>query len=92
MMEKKGPRWGNMLDIPCAVSNLQREAIGDWHRDPWGWPEYTFLVKHPELVHDRLGAFAVSPVVLLDVPKENFAARPAVVLDPTDRCGLHGIS
>lgn len=85
MTRRHGPRWGQMLDIPRAVGNLEREAIGDWHRDPWGWPEYGFLVKHPESVHDHLDAAGVSPVALVDVPKENFAARPAMVLDPVDR-------
>lgn len=85
MSRRKGPRWGEMLDLPRAVSNLQREAIGDWHRDPWGWPEYRFLLKHPELVNDRLDAATVAPVALVEVPKENFAARPAMVLDVTDR-------
>lgn len=74
-----------MLDLPGAVGNLRREAIGDWHRDPWGWPEYTFLLKNTQLVNDQLDGDHVSPVALVDVPKENFAARPAMVLDPLDR-------
>jgi hypothetical protein len=74
-----------MLDLQGAVRNLGREAIGDWHRDPWGWPEYGFLLKNPRLVHDQLDADGVSRVALVDVPKENFAARPAMVLDPLDR-------
>lgn len=85
MPSRKGPRWGDMLDLPRAVGNLKREAIGDWHRDPWGWPEYGFLLTKPQVVHDHLDAVGVAPVALVDVPKENFAARPAMVLDPAER-------
>ncbi|WP_186815174.1 RNA-directed DNA polymerase [Terrabacter aerolatus] len=77
--------WTKILDIPRAVGNLEREASGDWHRDPWGWPENRYLLKKPELMVDRLNEDGVGAVAIVDVPKENFAARPAVVLDPLDR-------
>ncbi|MBT9257185.1 RNA-directed DNA polymerase [Phycicoccus sp. MAQZ13P-2] len=84
-MAQRGPDWANMLDLPRTLSNLEGEAIGDWHRDPWGWPEYRYLAKQPRLLFDCLSASGVSPVARVDVPKENFAARPAMVLDVLDR-------
>lgn len=85
MKENRGPQWQEMLDLPQAVRNLESEAIGDWHRDPWGWPEYRYLLKHPELVLANLNSDTVGQVAHVDVPKENFAARPAMVMDLVDR-------
>lgn len=85
MTRRNGPRWGEMLDLSHAVDNLKSEAIGDWHRDPWGWPEYGFLLREMDLLHKNLDTDGVAPVTLVDVPKENFASRPAMILDPVDR-------
>jgi hypothetical protein len=60
--------------------------LGDWHRDPWAWPELNWVAKnHPEFLYERLSATGVRAPALLDVVKENFVLRPAVVLDPVDR-------
>jgi hypothetical protein len=54
---------------------------GDWYRDPWGWPELDWVVAaRPQLALDRAGSAGVRRSVKLDVPKENFATRPAMVV------------
>lgn len=78
--------WLNVLDIERAISNLEVEFRGDWYRDPWGWPEMAWTLKRaPATFADRLSSRGAMRCVPIDVPKENFAARPAVVLDPIDR-------
>lgn len=84
--------WIEALKPSRAVGNLRVETKGDWYRDPWGWPEFGFLLDHP----DWLEAHARSHqrtrrVVKLDVPKENFGMRPAVVIDPLDRVLYQGL-
>jgi hypothetical protein len=37
--------WHTALDFGQAAANLRSESYGDWHDDPWGWPEVDFLVK-----------------------------------------------
>lgn len=74
-------------EIDRAIHNLRLEEPGDWYRDPWGWPEYDYLRREG---HDALQARVRSntsprPVSELDVPKENFGLRPAMVLDLLDR-------
>ncbi|MEJ7690625.1 MAG: RNA-directed DNA polymerase [Nocardioidaceae bacterium] len=52
----------------------------DWHLDPWGWPELDYLVtKEPDLLLQNCmgsGALEYAPI---DVPKENWGTRPAVL-------------
>ena len=79
--------WLDALDFNQALVNVQRDVLGDWYRDPWDWRELSWLV--PRHVSDyalpRLNSAGVKRSARLDVAKENFAIRPAVVLDPLDR-------
>lgn len=69
-----------------ALSNLRLETTGDWYRDPWGWPEYEFLLNgNFRWLAARADASQLKRVVKIDVPKENFGIRPAVVMEPLDR-------
>lgn len=79
--------WLDALDFDQALRNVHSDVLGDWYRDPWGWPELDWLVpRHlDEFVLPRLNGAGVRQVAKLDVAKENFAVRPAVVLDPLDR-------
>lgn len=78
--------WFSALDFKQAQINLGYEAHGDWHRDPWGWPEIQFLLGGgKEIVRDYCNSNSANELALLDVPKENWGARPAVVLNPVDR-------
>jgi hypothetical protein len=79
--------WSSALDLKRAATNLRIEmGPSDWHLDPWGWPELDYLVtKEPDLVLENCmgsGALEHAPI---DVPKENWGTRPAVLLDITDR-------
>jgi hypothetical protein len=56
-------------------------------QDPWGWPEIGWLASRAGFGYlggqlSAPGAFRALP---LDVTKENFATRPACVLNPVDR-------
>ena len=31
--------WSKALDLVQADRNVRTEFRGDWHQDPWGWPE-----------------------------------------------------
>ncbi|MBB5959628.1 hypothetical protein FHS29_006249 [Saccharothrix tamanrassetensis] len=78
--------WLRALDIEKATANVRHEFTGDWHRDPWGWPELGFLLgKKQDLFVENCKAVRSRQVSLIDVPKENWGSRPAVVLDPLDR-------
>lgn len=78
--------WSKALDLRLAVANVRSEFPGDWHRDPWGWPELGFMEKHaPAVVFDNCAGHGSRRVALLDVPKENWGSRPAMVLDIVDR-------
>lgn len=82
----KGPNWAEIVDINQAAKNCFLDIAGDWHRDPWGWAELGWVAKErPQLAYERLGNDGVKAPALLDVPKENFVLRPAVVLDVLDR-------
>lgn len=81
-----GVDWLTILDLDLAMSNVRSEFPGDWHRDPWGWPELGFLVlKSPKTVAEHCAAAGSRGVAPIDVPKDNWGSRPAVVLDPLDR-------
>lgn len=74
------------LDLERAVKNVDIDIRGDWYRDPWGWPEVRWALKRdPETFTKRLNSEGVRRCAPIDVPKENFAVRPAIVLDPIDR-------
>lgn len=80
--------WIDDLDPRRAISNLTQEKTGDWYRDPWDWPEYEFLnsTQGQDLIRSRLVSNSlVSEPSKIDVPKENFGTRPAVILSVGDR-------
>ena len=85
--------WLDALNLKQAVENIRNEIPGDWYQDPWGWPELGFfLEKKPELIVDNLNALGVRALTLLDVPKENWGTRPAVILDIADRLTYHALT
>lgn len=78
--------WLAVVDVKRALVNCHKDLIGDWYRDPWSWPELSWVVdKRPDMLVARLNAAGVQRAANLDVPKENFATRPAIVMDPIDR-------
>jgi hypothetical protein len=85
--------WLNALNIKQAVENIRIEVPGDWYQDPWGWPELGFLLqKRPEMIAENFNSSGVRAVALLDIPKENWGTRPAVVLDISDRLSYHALT
>lgn len=85
--------WIEALKPNRAVGNLRVEATGDWYRDPWGWPEFRFLIDgHLDLLESHARSRQrIRRVVRLNVPKENFGMRPAVVIEPLDRLLYQGL-
>lgn len=78
--------WSEALDLGRAAANVRTEFVGDWHNDPWGWPELGFLEdRATDTVVSLLDSTGARRVGLVDVPKENWGSRPAVVLDIADR-------
>jgi hypothetical protein len=78
--------WLGVLDFTKALRNVRGDLIGDWYRDPWSWPEYDYLADDGwAMVARRASADGVRRVALADIPKENYSARPAVVMEPVDR-------
>ena len=79
--------WLRALDFDQARHNCHNDILGDWYRDPWSWPEIAWVVERAlaEVVVPRLDRAQVFRPMKLDVAKENFAIRPAVVIDPIDR-------
>lgn len=85
--------WLKVLDLKQAVENIKVEIPGDWYQDPWGWPELGFMLqKQQSLISGNLEVSGVGTVALLDVPKENWGTRPAVILDIADRLSYHALS
>lgn len=81
-----GLDWSKALDLGLASTNLNIEMVGDWHQDPWGWPELSYLAnERPDLVYDHARSSGTLAVALMDVPKDNWGTRPAVVLQITDK-------
>lgn len=78
--------WLGALDLDRAVVNLRDEFQGDWYRDPWWWPELGYMHKSAQhhVVEHLKGSGSRRPA-LIQVPKENWGSRPAVVLDILDR-------
>jgi hypothetical protein len=83
----KKANWVDGVDFNRALKNCHLDFLGDWYRDPWGWVELDWAVDQAldELVKPRLHGQGVGHVSRLDVAKENFGIRPAVVMDPLDR-------
>jgi hypothetical protein len=78
--------WARVLDLDRALINCHDDMRGDWYRDPWGWPELDWVVaSRSEMALERASSAGVRRSMNLDVPKENFATRPAMVMDPLDR-------
>ncbi len=78
--------WSKALDLDQALKNTRQDFIGDWYRDPWGWPEIDLIESEgPTALAVRADAHGVRRVANIDVPKENFGMRPAVVMEPLDR-------
>lgn len=78
--------WVNALKWTEAARNVETDSKGDWYRDPWGWPEYAYLLDgHLDIAAQRATSKGAKRVARIDVPKGNFATRPAVVLEPLDR-------
>ena len=78
--------WQKALNLGQALTNVRADLIGDWYRDPWGWPEFEFIAtEEPTALTDRASGSGVRRVANIDVPKEGFATRPAVVMEPVDR-------
>jgi hypothetical protein len=79
-------RWGQLLDLQLAAKNCRTDFYGDWYRDPWDWPELDWVTRgRQEVAFGRVVMDRPRSVAPVDVPKEGFATRPAVVLDPLDR-------
>src|SRR5258708_31389053 len=84
--------WLNALNPGRTMHNLRVDITGDWFRDPWGWPEYDYVLDgHLDQLGARARATGTRRVAKIDVPKENFGIRPAVVLDPIDRMLFQGL-
>jgi len=84
--------WFGALDFKQALANLHYEFHGDWHRDPWGWPELEYVLSGgKDVLTDFLNGSGAGEVSLLDVPKENWGTRPAVVMDPVARIAYQAL-
>ncbi|WP_285499560.1 RNA-directed DNA polymerase [Actinokineospora sp. NBRC 105648] len=78
--------WVENLNLDVAAGNLHTEMLRDWHHDPWGWPEIEFLARvEPEIIHQHCLSAGSQQAFPIEVPKENWSTRPAVVLDIADR-------
>jgi hypothetical protein len=78
--------WLGTLNLSQAVSNVLTDSFGDWYRDPWGWPELSFLSDGGRVhVLTRAMKGPTGAATALDVPKTPTKARPAVILDLIDR-------
>ncbi|WP_431233549.1 RNA-directed DNA polymerase [Mycolicibacterium psychrotolerans] len=87
-----GMDWAKALDFKKAAHNVKSEFVGDWHLDPWGWPEIDFVVSTaPHFLAEHLKSNIVQSAALIDVPKENWGSRPAVVLDVLDRLAYQAL-
>lgn len=85
-------QWLDALDPSLALTNCHTDLRGDWYRDPWGWPELDWVVKRkPELLAETVGRNEPRRFSRIDVPKENFGIRPAVVFHPLDRLAYQAL-
>src|SRR5260221_521341 len=77
--------WLTTIDASKALYNVHIDILGDWDRDPWSWAELDWVVKKaPEILSASLNERGSRRAVPLDVPKENFAIRPALLLASVD--------
>src|SRR5690349_3325615 len=84
--------WRDILDYELAAKNVRTDIFGDWHRDPWDWPELEWVVEsQPQLIADRLDSTLSYASFPLDVAKENFFTRPAIVFDIVDRVAVQAL-
>lgn len=84
--------WSKSLDFERAAENVRSEFYGDWHDDPWGWPEIDYILRRdPDLLVNRLKSSGFRRPALIDVPKENWGSRPAVVVDILDRLAYQAL-
>jgi len=78
--------WLDALDMGLALKNCHDDLIGEWYRDPWSWPELAWVVtRRPDLLVSRLNSSGTRMASRIDVAKENFGMRPALIMDPLDR-------
>ena len=85
--------WAQKIDWRQVLVNVRSDAKGDWYRDPWNWPEYDYVFNgNTETILGRAVGSGIKRPAKIDVPKYNFATRPAVVLEPIDRLVLQGLS
>jgi hypothetical protein len=84
--------WVNILDVDLAARNVRTDIFGDWHRDPWDWPELEWVAgSRPDLLGTRLDSHEAFAALPLDVAKENFFTRPAIVFDIVDRLAIQAL-
>jgi hypothetical protein len=86
--------WLTALDIDQAAAVCRTDIFGDWHSDPWDWPELEWLVQGDEgrrIVVSRLGSDRPFQSMQLDVAKENYSTRPAMVFDIVDRLSFEAL-
>ncbi len=82
----------NDLDLPVAARNVTVDAGKDWLIDPWSWPELGWLsAEGRHVVEERLSSSSSGYVVRLDVAKDRFSTRPALVMDPVDRLAYQSL-
>lgn len=85
--------WTQKIDWQQALVNVRSDAKGDWYRDPWNWPEYDHVFDgNIDTLLSRASGTGIRRPAKIDVPKYNFATRPAVVLEPIDRLLLQGLT
>lgn len=78
--------WTKDLRPVLAMKNIRIDVTNDWYRDPWAWPEYDFLLSgHLDWLTRRARASGIRYATNIDVPKENFGIRPAIIMEPLDR-------
>lgn len=78
--------WRDALNFEQGAANCEIDIKGDWHRDPWGWPENRWAAKSArDVLLERVAAQGVWSSAKIDVAKENYATRRAIVMDPIDR-------
>lgn len=85
--------WLEVLDVGLALKNCHDDLIGEWYRDPWSWPELAWVVKRrPDLLVSRLNSTGTRMASTIDVAKENFGMRPALIVDPLDRLAYQALT
>jgi hypothetical protein len=84
--------WASSLDLNRALAACHYDLVGDWFRDPWGWPELDWVVStRRDFIEARIESTDVRTISKIDVPKENFGIRPAMVMDPLDRLAYQAL-